>query len=386
MLLKSLICLLAFDKTAGLPRHDSHESVEFQYAKQTENEIGTTFNIHRRRLSMKIEGFGYVCTDTETDKIAGQFRSFRSNCPKRNWLPHFVYSIENDIKKAVVIIIGCNKGDDWVAVMNEFSGNSTYDVNVYHSNVLKYIQAQTGRVRRNAYACLMDNQKRHVKMGEIIKPVRAYCVEPTENNIRLLRTVTSGMKFDTSTAIIAKVAMNSYNGVADFPKNVSIGSEVTGLNDNLTTTDAEPDYVKMRNLDTFVLENLSPSDVIDFVSVDTEGYDSEVILGFVRTLVNRYVRCIEFEYHENRRWRTADLQTVITLLDLLTFDCYFQGNKGQLWRLTGCWHENYNTHMWSNVVCINRREKSHEWFVKESHKYMSSKKSKSSGKTKTSDS
>ena len=56
------------------------------------------------------------------------------------------------------------------------------------------------------------------------------------------------------------------------------------------------DEVPMSNLDTFV-STYKVADIIDFVSIDTEGYDAEVILGFVKTLVIKYVRVMEFEYH-----------------------------------------------------------------------------------------
>jgi FkbM family methyltransferase len=38
-------------------------------------------------------------------------------------------------------------------------------------------------------------------------------------------------------------------------------------------------------------------DVIDFLSIDTEGFDALAILGMVRTLAAGRVRLLEFEYH-----------------------------------------------------------------------------------------
>ena len=48
----------------------------------------------------------------------------------------------------------------------------------------------------------------------------------------------------------------------------------------------------------------------------------------------------------------------VDLLDQLGFDCFWAGNAGQLWRLTGCWHDSYYAgRAWSNVACANRRER-----------------------------
>ena len=45
------------------------------------------------------------------------------------------------------------------------------------------------------------------------------------------------------------------------------------------------------------------------------------------------------------------------LLDQVGFDCFWAGNAGQLWRLTGCWHDSYYAdRQWSNVACANRRD------------------------------
>lgn len=358
ILMETLLCLLALS---------GFSVADFQHFNETELDR----NKQGRRLNLKIKGYGYVCTEAEIEKISGHFPLQASSCPKRLWLAPVVESIENPSKKSVVIVIGCNKGDDWVTYMNAFSGNATYDVSTYHSNVLMYIQNRTGTDEKGArqmYACASDHEMKKVMVGKVIRPVNAYCIEPLGSNVELVKSLSAYMGFDKSSAKVVQMAMNSYEGTAIFAKDASIGWEISGLNDKLG--DKQPDYVKMSNLDTFVKETLPPRAIIDLVSVDTEGYDSEVILGFVRTLVNRYVRCIEFEYHQDRRWSTADLQTIITLLDLLRFDCFVQGDNGELWRLTGCWHASYGNRRWSNVVCINRNERSHPWFVRESMKYM----------------
>lgn len=328
-------------------------------------------NDHRRRLTMKIEGYGYICTHEELIKISSQHPIANSACPPRDWLTLFADSIPKESKKANVFVIGCNKGDEWVTLMNLFSGNSTYNVNAYHSNVLDYIKNKTScndEQAKQVYACDISHRKLKLKVNQDVKAVKAYCIEPIGSNIQLLRALSTTMQFDPSAAVVMKMALNSYNGIAMFPKDQSIGYEIAGLNDNLG--DKQPDNVTMRNMDTLVNENLLPTDTIDFVSLDTEGFDAEVIMGFFKTLVTRHVRCIEFEYHKDRRWSTADLQMIITMFDLLTFDCFVQGNDNEIWRLTGCWHRDYGKRRWSNIVCINRKEPFHSWFERESKKFM----------------
>ncbi len=41
----------------------------------------------------------------------------------------------------------------------------------------------------------------------------------------------------------------------------------------------------------------------------------------------------------------------------MSFDCFWTGSAGQLWRLTGCWDDSYYTQRdLSNVACASRRE------------------------------
>jgi hypothetical protein len=82
----------------------------------------------------------------------------------------------------------------------------------------------------------------------------------------------------------------------------------------------------------------------------------QVILGGIHIFAAHLVRYFEFEYHERGRWQTSDLQDLIELLDQFAYDCYWALNSGNLTRLTGCWHDDYNEKGWSNIACISRKE------------------------------
>ena len=114
-----------------------------------------------------------------------------------------------------------------------------------------------------------------------------------------------------------------------------------------------PDTVAITTVDQIVSDFRVKE--IDILSIDTEGNDVRVILGAHHSLP--VVRYLEFEYHSVAHWAQSDLQDTVDLLDQYEFDCYWQGNKGQLWRLTGCWHDSYyHKRSWSNIACIKRSE------------------------------
>ena len=89
----------------------------------------------------------------------------------------------------------------------------------------------------------------------------------------------------------------------------------------------------------------------------TSTDDDNMVLGMAQTLAAKKVRVFEFEYHNIGPWATMDLSLIISMIDVHGYDCWWQGNRGELWRLTGCWLKSYDTlRNWSNVVCVNRQE------------------------------
>jgi Methyltransferase FkbM domain len=77
------------------------------------------------------------------------------------------------------------------------------------------------------------------------------------------------------------------------------------------------------------------SSILEFLSIDAEGYDFEVLLGATKTL--RRTKYLEFEYHDVGVWPQYSLWTAISLLKEMHFVCYWAGSHGHLWRITDCW-------------------------------------------------
>ena len=91
------------------------------------------------------------------------------------------------------------------------------------------------------------------------------------------------------------------------------------------------------------------------ITVDTEGFDAHVLMGAAATLASGQVHYLEFEYHSRPPWSEFQLETLVAFLDNLAFDCYFAGNDGRAYKMTGCWRPAFEFHQWSNVVCASRR-------------------------------
>jgi hypothetical protein len=92
--------------------------------------------------------------------------------------------------------------------------------------------------------------------------------------------------------------------------------------------------------------------VIDYLSIDVEGYDWEVLGYGGATWTLARTRYLEFEYHSLPPWDQVNLSTAVSSLEEQGFLCYYAGIR-KLWRLTGCFQEFMNDHTWSNVACAN---------------------------------
>lgn len=97
--------------------------------------------------------------------------------------------------------------------------------------------------------------------------------------------------------------------------------------------------------------------LIDFLIIDTEGFDYLVIQGGKQLFESRSLRAFIFEYHELPPWDQYKLGDLQQQLDGYGYECFIEG-QSRLWPITGktCWHENYEFHRWSNVFCVRRED------------------------------
>lgn len=154
---------------------------------------------------------------------------------------------------------------------------------------------------------------------------------------------------------VSHAAISKENGVTPFVDS-DVGTENKGISNNCNKTPESCVNVTMYSLDSY-LEKFVPKDVsINYLSVDVEGYDYEVLSGGMdagSTALKR-VQYLEFEYNWMGPWARTPLSVAINNLDRQGFTCYWPGFNRTIWRITKCWLDHYDMHFWSNVACVNR--------------------------------
>jgi FkbM family methyltransferase len=281
------------------------------------------------------------CTKAEAEAIAAQLPIPNSNCPQKTPWIHALLAGSFQRPSATLVWIGCNKGDDLLAAAREWSQNVSYDSH----RLRAYWQGlpDGGRV------CAVKDAEFPVDAHRI-RPVRGLCVEPMAATIDVVRRA-----FDvegwTPALEVVHAAVSVVPGEAAFPK-ARAGYEALGIG----SAAAETEPVRVVTLDE--LTESRGLDAIDMLAIDTEGNDVRVLIGGMRTLSR--VRYLEFEYHAQNHWGVSSLEDWVDMLDVyLGFDCFWMGNAGQLWQLTGCWHDSYyERRAWSNVACAHRERAS----------------------------
>ena len=153
--------------------------------------------------------------------------------------------------------------------------------------------------------------------------------------------------------IVTHAAIGRNDGIASFPSTSSVGVENQGLGNGCDSGYCE--NIVVYSLDSYVEQHVPPYP-IDYLSVDVEGFDFDVLLGGLNNTLSR-VRYLEFEYNWMGSWKFQSLHDAVHLLNGIGFTCYWAGHNGLLWQITNCWLEHYHVHAWSNVACINRHDR-----------------------------
>lgn len=178
------------------------------------------------------------------------------------------------------------------------------------------------------------------------------CVEAMKGNVDMLEKAASTLGYfgdaNTSLHIIHAAAVKEHSPaeMVNFPDSKP-GSETGSIRKfNLSPT-------PLKTVDEIVSDYNLPR--VDILSIDTEGWDSDVLLGSVKTLPS--VRYVEFEVHrdfKNSPWSKTTVKAVTDNLDNMGFDCFWAGNNGKLLSIQACYTEKMEAGHWSNVACVRR--------------------------------
>jgi len=329
-----------------------------------------------------------------------------------DYLYNTFFPVEYDGKRTLVsIFLGCNKGDDAVLTLKKLSGNDEINVDVYRNKFeINALQGHTNRTVMGRQ-CGADKSQGHILLQPGFHPfvrrfrksvdnIVVHCVEAMPITANTLQKTADDFREWNQHFVVTNAAVDKDDGTLFFPNfREKVGAEHLGIVDCKVGLrpwmDAKCQQVKAYSVDTYLREKViapnpqlvaavqsdeahynsmdwdsrartqrddssqsipthldyRPNFVVDFLSVDVEGLDWQVLGQGGADWTLHHTRYLEFEYHGTHPWDTQLLSEAIDVLKRkFGFICYWAG-KDKLIRLTDCFQEYMEVHQWSNVAC-----------------------------------
>ena len=296
-------------------------------------------------MTNAIRGHGAVCRNSIALAKAG-------SCPSQRWLDATTRLLSSDV---TLVNIGANKG----YVVNELLQRFRAGWRVTNAEWCMHINAfvKPGSVRTQCGhgplcgACTdcrvpppTVTVPRTVQAAQQPWP-RIIAVELADANAQLLRHLFG--KLAVPAEVMHAGGSNTTEGYAIDP-DVPVGHEMGMLQlagVGSRTTGRVPLVTADHVAESRGLDNIT------FLTIDTEGHDSLVLLGARQLLSARRVRVLQFEYHERGLWAKTPLSPRVRWLHRNGYTCFWQSKTGPLSPfLPRC---SYDFKRWSNVVCAH---------------------------------
>jgi FkbM family methyltransferase len=266
----------------------------------------------------------------------------------------------------LALFIGCNKGDDAVETLAKLTGDIKVDKYVFNKQLMAAAEARGQLLKGRACPDEEDDRllRHHALGNNRVGKAVVHCIEAMPSTAKLLHAAAKNLTWLAASGRFhvehAALARNSKVSKILFP-NSKPGMENLGLSACKSPKGRKNCVsVPVYTMDSYVKAKVVGHDqkfseetlVIDFLSVDVEGNDWEVLGYGGATWTLAHSRYLEFEYHRIPPWNQVNLSTAVASLEEQGFVCYYAGRQ-KLWRLTGCFQEFMNYHSWSNVACAN---------------------------------
>lgn len=279
-------------------------------------------------------------------------------CPQATWFDRYYLQQQNVHRHHFrSIYVGCNKAFDAIETMSKLTKDPAFNKTIW-MDVL--VEASGLPRRKFRGVCKQDQASMESAAAKNTffrwASAQLFCIEALPATAVALQAAVSKLNLHEKGFQIVPAAISRQDGKAQFPKSSKdAGREDLGIDycsSNNSSNDDLCEEVPVYSIDTFINQKWNSTEIIQFLSIDVEGYDLEVLLGGIKEL--QRVEYVEFEYHRIGSWINYPLSAAIDPLDSIGFTCYWAGSGGKLWRITGCYRNVYNYHYWSNVACVNR--------------------------------
>ena len=274
-----------------------------------------------------------------------------SNCPADTWMDRIAPLLARPYM--AFVNVGANKGYNVNAFLQRFQHGWSTSAEAWRREMVKASgNNQTHHPGSFPFmcgvcaACLQPSLFRKIFTGSAQVEVLAVEMQPATH--QALATVFA--TFRVPGKAVWSAASDDF-GTTTTSWDLKAGTEDFGIGSwrGKATRNV---LVRVATVDSLVGESRLRREVIDVLSIDTEGSDALVLRGAETTLA--MARVVEFEYHRVGAWGNLSLWDTLSYLRLRwRYRCYWQGDfrhSGALVPIDERCSSNL-PHFWSNVVC-----------------------------------
>ena len=290
----------------------------------------------------------------------------RSACPSGRWQDVLtpLLAPANSSEPLVFVDVGANKGYNVAAFLQRYHRPDADLMSRWAQAIRPFVSVElppgvASRVHGPHYALLCGNcwtcfAAAPPRPARMPVDVRVHALEIVAKNANLIRTALAALHVPPSVAHVHHMAVSNVSG------SVTLSDSEMGLETSGIAAGGAKGGVRVRatTLDDFANRLAWPpgsARVISQLTIDAEGHDPIVLDGARLLLAERRIRIVEFEYNRMGAWMEAHaLERTIERLHRWRYECFFQGNFGQLARASGAnWCAAYEFRGWSNLVCAH---------------------------------
>jgi len=186
---------------------------------------------------------------------------------------------------------------------------------------------------------------------EFTDPPRVFALDVSPGNIDALNRLKSKLPPELQSNF---VVLN--HGLSDSDETICVtgtkaaGSQSSSVSKN-TKCSRDQYEARVASFTNFWAEN--KLEYASMVKIDTEGHDPVILRDMYPLLRQHKIDTVLFEYHGIGAWTQTTLQKIVHELNQLGYDSYMMGDF-VLYKLNGCWRDEYEFKFWSNVFVMRR--------------------------------
>lgn len=208
--------------------------------------------------------------------------SFATRCPDPVWLS-MLYSETSILSSSpMAIYVGCNKAMDAVNTLRMLSKNLTFDRNVWRMALLgsskDHEAGRCGQEFGEQFIIPHDSKD--------IQDAVVHCIEAMPITAKHLMSTAQQLYWSDEHLTISNIAVSDTDGAIYFPNLVGkVGVENMGIENCAKPRQRRKQNcveVPLYRLDTYMGNAekwMDEKQLVDFLSIDVEGFDFEVLLG-----------------------------------------------------------------------------------------------------------